>query len=316
MATKEELMRQFMEAQKQVIKDSEEREQRKAAASSGTKPRSQEGTKTINIVIPTGETSREYKGYFVTDCEDKFTRRVPNVRMIGCNFKAYKTVGLRSMDLINYSPDLDQESKDLITRFNTLWDRFDSYGKVDGAYDEATKIQNESGAWVKDDKFFIKKYKNFDFCYMYLTEGPGVEAPGYYLVQCKSPDFATERAKMVTKQVKFLKDNGINPADFAIEMSDNTTPKKRLVSIKVSRPNGYRFDFDTEMQDTSFTLPADGLTELKPLSEMYINEKSIDKEAFKTNINVLATWISKIESNMQRTAAVQKVEAANDPFAD
>ena len=314
MATREELMRQFMLDQKNVIKDNEEREQRKNS-STGKKFNTEGGIKTINLVIPKGETMREYKGYFVTDPNDKFTRRVSNIRMTGCSYKAYKTVGLRTMDLSSYSDKLDQESKDLIIRFNGLWDKMSGYNEA--SQKEASKIQDENGMWITDPKFFVRKYNNFDLCYMYLIEGPGVEEPGYYLIQSKSLEFVNEKAKMVNKQVKFMKENGIDPTMFVVEMSDNTAPKKRLISFKITRPtNGYKFDFDTEMQSSEFTLPADGLKELKPLSEMYISENEIDKEAFKTNINVLATWISKIESQTQRAEAVQKVEAANDPFAD
>ena len=313
MATREELMRQFMLDQKNVIKDNEEREQRKS--SSGKKFSTESGTKTINLVIPKGETMREYKGYFVTDPNDRFTRRVSNIRMTGCSYKAYKTVGLRTMDLSSYSDKLDQESKDLIIRFNNLWDKMASYPEA--VQKEATKIQDENGAWINDPKFFVRKYNNFDLCYMYLLEGPGVEEPGYYLIQSKSLEFVNEKAKMVNKQVKFMKENAIDPTMFVVEMSDNTAPKKRLITFKVTRPtNGYKFDFDTEMQQNEFILPASGLNELKPLSDMYISENEIDKEAYKTNINILATWISKIESQTQRAAAVQTVEVANDPFAD
>jgi len=314
MATREELMRQFMLDQKNVIKDSEEREQRKN--SSSKKFNSEDEIKTINLVVPSGETCRVYKGYFVTDPEDKFIRRISNIRMTGCSYKAYKTVGLRTMDLNSYSDQLDQESKDLIIRFNNLWDRLDGYNKTPGVYAEATKIQDENGNWVSDPKFFLKKYPNMDICYMYLTEGPGVEEPGYYLVQCKSVQFQLAKANMVNKQVKFLQQNGMDPTQFAVEMSDNTAPKRRLITIKVTRPNGYQFDFDTDIQSTEFTLPADGLAKLKPLSEMYISEKVIDKEMYKTNVNVIASWVSKVESQSQLNTAKAKVEAQNDPFAD
>lgn len=246
-----------------------------------------------------GENSKTIKGYFVTlPGEDgyKTSRRINNIKQFGATGKTWGSYGFKAIAANDYK-GIDQETKDLLYKYNTLWEELSSY----------TDTLKEK---LEDQNAYVQRYPQLDIFYMYIVEEVGKSdfKPGFYLVTSKSKNFMTKKREWIDTTKSGIEAAGVPATGFLSDIFDNSAKKNSMVSITWVLDKGYQFSIKSDpIKDPSkkIVLDENAINNLKPLSQAFLDETNVDKEGLKNAIKALTMMIDKCKSsaNLEKAAA-------------
>lgn len=291
----EDLLAEFESYQKEVT-ESAQKSQSKPARSSFN---SENQARMIRFGLSKGESVKVYKGFFVTMPGNdgyKFSRRINNIKQFGCDKDVYGISGFKVMPAGEYD-NLDEESETLLRKYNSLWEELN---KMD-----LTELK-------KDGKFYIMS-QTIDAWYMYLTDGDGVDKPGYYLCTSKSRKFITQKAEWMQTTKEALESAGADPTNLLRDFVDNTVTKTNKISIEITRSQGYNYKFSSmkmKMPSDQVLFDQSELDNLEPLSKCFVDKTSVNKTSLKKACDTLALLVAKAQTLQAKSEATSSVESA------
>lgn len=246
----------------------------------GFKKSDDNGVPLFRLGLSNGATAGTIKGYFITlpgDDGYKYYRRINNIKQFGATYKLWGSMGFKAINPGDYK-NIDPSTRELLRKYNDLWEELSTYSEG------LDKL-------INDDRAYAARYPQIDIMYMYLTEG--VDQPGIYLVTCKSKNFTQSQNEWIRATIDSLQSVGANPKQFVDNIFDNDVTKTSQVVINYTLNQGYKFSFRVESLtlQKQITLDKDAIADLKPLSQCYVDETSVDVEALQAAIGAMTNMI-------------------------